>query len=482
VRRVREPIVTHDDIVNAFDDITYAKGAAVLFMLERWLGPEAFRAGVQRYLARHAWKNATADDFIAALSEGSGQDVRGVLSGFLDQPGFPIITTTLDCRGARPTVTLAQARSHPSGAEPEAPPWRLPICVAWNGGRQCTLLDGATGVLELETTCPAWLVGNAEFAGYYRVRPLRAALLAEPGLSAPERFGVATDLEALVELGEVSMAEQLEAVSAAAASSDRVLVTHAANFTEGLWDVVPEASRPHLARFVRRKFGARAKALGFTPRAGEDEDAALLRPGLLGLVGWAGDDATVRAEALKRARAWLRARDELSPDVVKVTLRVAARTNDPKFFDDVLAAAATERDAHARRLLLTTLGFFSAPALARRALAFSLAEGSDPRETLTLITALAGMPETHTLAVDFVKTHYAELTRALPREWEGELVTLATSTCAPDERADIEAFFAPRSAAAPGGPREYANALETFDDCVAWRARVTPDLVRFLAR
>src|SRR5207247_373134 len=45
VRAVRQPIVTEDDIENAFDYISYEKGEAVLRMLEAWLGPEPFRAG-----------------------------------------------------------------------------------------------------------------------------------------------------------------------------------------------------------------------------------------------------------------------------------------------------------------------------------------------------------------------------------------------------------------------------------------------------
>src|SRR5262245_32873700 len=39
-RRIRQPIESAHDIENAFDDITYSKGAGVLAMFERWLGAE----------------------------------------------------------------------------------------------------------------------------------------------------------------------------------------------------------------------------------------------------------------------------------------------------------------------------------------------------------------------------------------------------------------------------------------------------------
>src|SRR5438094_2810023 len=55
-----------------FDAITYTKGAAVLRMIESYLGEDAFRAGVRIYLNRHKEANASADDFSHALAEASG--------------------------------------------------------------------------------------------------------------------------------------------------------------------------------------------------------------------------------------------------------------------------------------------------------------------------------------------------------------------------------------------------------------------------
>src|SRR5262249_19112395 len=58
-RRIRQPIETAADIDNAFDGITYGKGAAVLAMFESSLGEETFRKSIQTYLKWHAHKNAT---------------------------------------------------------------------------------------------------------------------------------------------------------------------------------------------------------------------------------------------------------------------------------------------------------------------------------------------------------------------------------------------------------------------------------------
>ena len=62
-RKIRQPIASEGDIGSAFDDITYLKGAAVIRMFENYVGPELFRKGIQNYMRKHPWGNATARDF-----------------------------------------------------------------------------------------------------------------------------------------------------------------------------------------------------------------------------------------------------------------------------------------------------------------------------------------------------------------------------------------------------------------------------------
>src|SRR5207249_1764483 len=61
-----------------FDAITYEKGAAVVRMIEHFLGPEKFRAGVRLYMRRHREGNAVAADLWRALEEASGREVARV--------------------------------------------------------------------------------------------------------------------------------------------------------------------------------------------------------------------------------------------------------------------------------------------------------------------------------------------------------------------------------------------------------------------
>ncbi|HEY7811055.1 MAG TPA: aminopeptidase N [Allosphingosinicella sp.] len=60
----------------------YAKGAEIFRMLRTVVGETAFRAGCDLYFARHDGQAARCEDFVAALEEGSGQDLSAFLAWF----------------------------------------------------------------------------------------------------------------------------------------------------------------------------------------------------------------------------------------------------------------------------------------------------------------------------------------------------------------------------------------------------------------
>src|ERR1700694_4365063 len=61
-RTVEYEVISPADADGMFDTLTYQKGGSVLRMLERWLGGEAFRAGVRHYLERYQYANTETTD------------------------------------------------------------------------------------------------------------------------------------------------------------------------------------------------------------------------------------------------------------------------------------------------------------------------------------------------------------------------------------------------------------------------------------
>ncbi len=105
-RTVEYEVHTPDDADGMFDVLTYQKGGSVLRMLERWLGADAFRAGVRAYLDRYRLANTETTDLWDSLESATGQPVRQIMDSWIFQPGFPIV----HARRSGERVTLSQQR------------------------------------------------------------------------------------------------------------------------------------------------------------------------------------------------------------------------------------------------------------------------------------------------------------------------------------------------------------------------------------
>src|SRR5467141_1694340 len=148
---IQTPVENDRRAIDVFDSITYAKGAAVLRMLEGYLGEDAFRAGVQRYLRAHRFSNTTTADFWHHLSGASGQDIGKLVAGWTEQPGYPVVKVSQECEKGSAAVTLAQERFtlNDPGAAPLA--WDVPVILADGAGaRRTVLLEREPQKLRLE--------------------------------------------------------------------------------------------------------------------------------------------------------------------------------------------------------------------------------------------------------------------------------------------------------------------------------------------
>ena len=70
----------------------YSKGALVMQMLKKHLGPERFWASINRYLTRHAYGNATSDDLRRAVLYATGQNLEWFWDQWVYKAGYPQFT------------------------------------------------------------------------------------------------------------------------------------------------------------------------------------------------------------------------------------------------------------------------------------------------------------------------------------------------------------------------------------------------------
>ncbi|WP_163991341.1 M1 family metallopeptidase [Pyxidicoccus caerfyrddinensis] len=502
-RRIRQPIESQNDIVNAFDGITYGKGAAVLSMTEEWLGRDVFRRGIQRHLKAHAHGNATAKDFLTALDTESGKDVTGMMSTFLDQGGAPLVTASLECGAAgadgAPSVkvVLTQKRYLPLGSKAPGPQsWRVPVCVEYSAdkkeGRVCTLLEGERTEVALTDakSCPAWVFPNAEGAGYYRMQLSgeAATKLSKGGmdsLSRAERVAFLGDVRALAMAGSLPASEALALAARTANDKDRVVTEASLDLLDlaGM-RLIPEAKEEERARFLRDTYGPRARQLGFTPRKGETEDTRLLRGRLVRLAGREGGDPKLVAEARTLADAWLKDKRAVAPEMVDTVLAIAAGHDDAAFQQKLITAVRTEQDRKTRQQLIQALGGFTDPELAKQSFALILEKDLDPRESIGMFFGPRN-PRTAATVYDFVTQNYDKLVgdspdALLPKDWAARMSFVGFGFCDANKRKQVADFFTERNARAQGGPRMLAQVLEAVDQCTALKEAQGQSIETFL--
>jgi cytosol alanyl aminopeptidase len=491
-RRIRQPIEGDDDIVSAFDGITYQKGAAVIEMFEGWVGEEGFRQGIQRYLKAHAWGNATADDFVAAIGEATKNPaVVPAFRSFLDQPGVPLVTAELVCGTGAPRLLLSQKRFLPTGSTGSTKEtWQVPVCARPGdpgSEKACTLLTQPSGELALPGACPARVLANAG-NGYYRVLykgSLLGKVLADGGkhLTAGERVSTLSDVAALARSGDVPMATALSLVPVFANDPDRPVAEAVQRIAAAPRDLlVSDEMRPRYRRFVSDVFGARARALGWAGKPGEDEDTQLLRGSLVPFVANEGDEPALVADATRLAKAWIKDRAAVDPLMASEILDVAARHGGMDLFQELRSEAKKASDRRERVRILAAMGRFRDPSVVPVALGVTLSDDFDARESSTILREVAMDRDTRGLAWTFLQANFDRLAARLPRESPARFPMLASGFSDPGKRAEVEAFFKDKAPKYMGGTRYLAQALEQIQLRGALKAAQQESVNDFLRR
>jgi alanyl aminopeptidase len=486
-RAVRQPIRDGGDVYNAFDGITYGKGAALLHMFEQWIGPEVFQRGVRQYLADHAHGVATTDDLLRALDAASGKPVGATMRRFLDQPGVPLVQADVAC-GAQATLTLRQSRYLPAGSDaPQGEPWTIPVCVRSDAGRACFVLDAPEKTFPL-AKCPAWLHPNADEDGYYRWRvppeALRALLTTHRARLTPRETAALPDhLRALLLADAVDLDTYLDGLTALAAEPGRQVIGGVTGGLATLHHVAVDASnRAAFAAFVRGLLGPHLRRVGVEPKAGEPLDARLVRPMLVRALAGLGDDAALGARGLEVARRFVADPDAVPAVEVEQWLAIGARDADAALWEGLVAAAERAATPDKRAAAIAALGAVAQPGLLQRSLGLVLDGTLRAQDWRTLLGGLRDEPAVRDAVWSWFTGNYDALVARLGAEAAPRLPSIGAGFCNAGDRARVAAFFADPRRAPDGTARNLGLALESIDRCVRLNERTARALATRLAR
>ena len=486
-RPVHSDVQTPAQIDEAFDGIAYQKGAAVLRMLESYVGAETFRKGVNAYIDAHAYKNATSEDFSRALSGASGKPVERILPSFVNQPGVPLLNVSLACAGGQTAVTLKQQRFFVDPAQSGAGRWQMPVCVKAPGqsSSTCEVLSDESRTINIPGSCAPWVFVNAGADGYYRttyspemLREMAPRIATD--LTAEERLSLLDDEWAMVRTGRHNAGDYLTLVAGLGRERTAGVIDEVSNRLGFLHDyLTTTATRPKVEAFTRSLLRPLFDEVGFSSAVSEADDRRALRASVVAALGTIAHDPDVVSAARNAVDRSLAGHVEIEPTMAGAVIETAAMHGDAALFDALAAAAerATDPDQHYRYLY--ALGDFRDPALIDRGLRLALSPQLRTQDTAIYLSRFFANPEARDRAFAFVGDNWAALEPKLTI-FGGDtfLVRSMAAFCDPQWRDKVKQFFTEHKL--PAAVRALDQTLETINNCIALREKQTPNVEAWL--
>lgn len=405
-RQGTHPIITPiRDVLQAneaFDNITYDKGESVIRMLEAYVGEQAFRDGVRRYMKAHAYGNAVTDDLWRELDQTASVNVSAIAHDFTLQPGIPLIRVAPSAGGLQ--LTQDRYAADDSGKAPLS--WQVPVVGLPLGG------TGAWhGIVSRDR--PAQLPGataevvNAGQTGYFRT--LYSAAQLQPliagfrQLSAEDELGLLYDASALGYAGYEPMSDFLQLAGQASPDVDASVLAQLTEMLRRLdlqYDGQPGQDR--YQAYARKILQPVLAKVGWTAAAGEDQNTGLLRNNVLSTLGRLDDEAVI-AEARARFAAYLKDPASLTRDLRHNVLAVTAEHADEATWEQIHTLALNAGSNLEKDELYELLGTTKDPALAQKALQLSVTDEAPVTLRANIIHEVAvRYPE---MAFDFATAH-----------------------------------------------------------------------------
>jgi puromycin-sensitive aminopeptidase len=423
------------DAEGMFDLLTYEKGAAVVRMLEQYLGEPAFRNGIRRYLSTHAYGNTETHDLWDALEAATGEPVRRMMDSWIFQGGHPAITV----QGSG-TATVAQRRFRylpdPDGTSAE---WVVPLRVRTTDGESRALLEKPSQQLDIGRGQVR--TANVEGTGFYRVRlddrQLTAIAATGAGdLSPIERHGLVDDTWALVLAADVSAAQYCTFVSGFHSEDDLSVWQRIIGTFDTLRRAVDSPTVPDFQRWVLRLLGPARARTGDQRAPGETERTSQLRGALFAAAGLLGDDAGV----IDQARTFVDAPTQ-DPALLAAAIDVVAAhgtaDDHARYVERMLTAPSPQQAERYRGALAD----FPGEAEILRTLELTL-DGTIRTQDIALVVrrALRNRRQGHTVW-RFVSENWDAITTAIPSNLVSRMLEGISALAEPATAAEVEAFL-----------------------------------------
>jgi aminopeptidase N len=478
-----QPIEDVAQAANAFDDITYYKGAAVIRTLESYVGEAAFRAGVRRYMREHKYGNTVTDDLWAAIGKETPVPVAQVAHDLTLQAGVPMLNLLASsCANGSTTVSLSQTHFAIDADSTAARVWHLPVKVAVLGQAPASAIVSGEKPTRLVTAGCGPVILNAGQTSYLRSHYSREGVAAVAAryadLSADDQLGILMDTQSLASNGVQPMADYLNLTKNFPANADPVVASMLASQLSGM-DVLYNglATQSAYRAFARGVLKPLFQRLGWDARPGESDNTTILRNDLVSALNNLGDPEVI-AQIRARFEKYLANPAGFSADARHSLLGNVAVQADAAVWERLLQMAKGAQSEMERRQFYDLLGAPQDEALMKRALGLVFS-GEVPATLAPEIvnSAATRHPEA---ALDFAIQNWDRLSKMLEVSSAPQFLPRLTGNSA--DLSTIDKLNAFAAANVPANARQdYVLASARVRYLAKVRATRLPEVDRWLA-
>jgi aminopeptidase N len=418
---VVQEIESGEQADQAFDDITYRKGQAVIRMLESYVGEEVFRQGVRTYMKRYAYKNTVTDDLWAEMTAAGARDIKTIADDFTLQAGVPLISVeSASNAGDAVRLSLRQSRFGLDADSRKPLVWHVPVIAASVLGSKApaSIITSGLDPLQVEVAGALPVKINYGQGAYYRSKYSDESFHQLAGafdrLTPGDQLGLLYDIWSLGEAGDIPISAYLDLSRQTKDDAQTVVwsqVIETFLSIDGLYWAL--GGRQRFDEYAIRILGPAFARVGWDRRSGEADNVAVLREQLIGALGGLGDPAVI-GEAQTRFAGFLAHPGDpgsLPSSIRQPVLKVVGLRADRGLYDRLYDLAKATVDPVAKDQYFVALAGARDKDLAQRSLDIALGSDAATATGPVMISRVAA--ENAPLAWAFVLDHIKELNAKL---------------------------------------------------------------------
>lgn len=491
-RVIRNPINDIHDISNAFDRITYDKGASIINMVESWIGEDQFKKGIQHYMNQNGGGVTTADNFIVDLTRplklSKRLEVNGILTDFLNQPGIPSLEIDTLCNSNRAYLRLKQDKYQALGTFNHWDAnWRFPVCVQVevSGGKRyehCEWMqrdEQLSGLPNAE--CPVGIHPDPSLSGYYVWRlskEYQDRLIKNLSQLSPEQALAVVDNQILAyKAGKLSLDELAKVFEGALNRQDAAVLPLSSVMSQLHDDWLTSSQWEALSKRLHDDWLSLYKKTGYQTKNGKGSPVeSYIQSNVLETLLFDFKDEGVR-QSLKPITielvnfpgtpSWKVGKGEIPEHLYTSLLRLGVELEGSKYAQHLIHLLDKTTEAHKRNAIVSAVSRSKDGQLLRKWVDSAIKlEHVRKNERYVVFRSMFDDVQTREEAWVYLTNRLTDWKDAIG-EHSGWLTRSVAAFCRPTIEQEARNLFEPHLATMIGGERNFGLALEQVAHCLS---------------